>query len=76
MVLRKLVFVFRGIKISGPRWDTLGVIDWEAHAKNRKGYTRGKVLPASARQGARGLHRESLGMDFAGMMSDMRVPTH
>ena len=52
MVLRNLVFVLRGIKISGPRWDTLAVINWEAHAKNREGYTRRKVLPAGAWQGA------------------------
>jgi hypothetical protein len=52
MVLRKLVFIFRGIKISGPRCNTLAVIEWEAHAENREGYTRRKVLPASAWQGA------------------------
>ena len=44
MVLKKLVFVLRGIKVNGLRWDTLAVIDWEALAKNREGYTRGKVL--------------------------------
>jgi hypothetical protein len=76
MVLRKLVFVFRGIKISGPRWDTLAVIDWEAHAKNRKGLHARESPASECSAGRRGLHRESLGMDFAGMMSDMRVPTH